>query len=514
MANGAECLLDEQSDAPTMDIGRLGLALAGAVAAWALVLLVKHLYYRVWHPLSAFRGPSAAATSRHWIFRVTDGGFPEEDLEKLHEKYQTKALRIGPNELHITDVSLYKVIYNQSKPFLKYPTFYEGFNAPHTLFSELDEGVHKERRRLMNPLFSRASLLKVEPVMHAKMEAFMKKIERLQDTHTINVVDAFRCVTTEIIMEFAFSKSANMIEESETTFESWFLAVFDAAAQGLWRLHEWPIARKALAVLPMSVVTLFDPRLVNVPKLLEFAESCLQDYERHGNTTSHPVVFDNLSSVPYKVKVNEALNTLLAGADTTASTLTGGFLHILSNPGIHSKLVDVVRGADLSGDGRSGLQLPELEKIPYLVACVKESLRMAMSVPGRLPRIVPDDLAQPLVVDGQIIPPGTVVGMSAYTMHTSEEIWGPDARVFNPDRWLQPEAKSLEQYLVAFSKGARMCIGQNVSYAEITIIMAYLFRNFDIRLPEDFTPPERRDLFTMEYEKPGLPLKFSSVAAR
>lgn len=50
--------------------------------------------------------------------------------------------------------------------------------------------------------------------------------------------------------------------------------------------------------------------------------------------------------------------------------------------------------------------------------------------------------------------------MSTYTMHTNEEVWGPDARVFNPDRWLQPGAKSLEQYLCTFSKGARMCIGQ------------------------------------------------------
>lgn len=39
-------------------------------------------------------------------------------------------------------------------------------------------------------------------------------------------------------------------------------------------------------------------------------------------------------------------------------------------------------------------------------ACVKESLRIGMPVPGRLPRVVPYDLAQPLVVDNQVIPPG------------------------------------------------------------------------------------------------------------
>lgn len=50
----------------------------------------------------------------------------------------------------------------------------------------------------------------------------------------------------------------------------------------------------------------------------------------------------------------------------------------------------------------------------------------------------------------------------------------------------------------------------SVAYAEVTIVMAYLFRNFEIRLPPDFRPPERN----MEYSKPGLPLNFSSVEAR
>ncbi|KAH8428282.1 cytochrome P450 [Aspergillus melleus] len=498
---------------PVMKIGIIQI-LTVAVVTLVLVALIKHLYYRAWHPLASFKGPSAAATSRHWIYRVTDRGFPEEELEKLHEEYQTQALRIGPNELHISDVSQYKVIYSQNKPFPKHGPFYDGFNTPHTVFTETDAGMHKERRRLLNPLFSRAGVFKLEPIIHAKTGVLMQKIRRLQDTHDINVYDAFRCLTTEIIMEFAFAKSANMLEESSTTFQSWFLTAFDAVARSFWKLQEWPLARKAAGILPIGVVTLIDPQIANVIKMLKFAETCLQHYERNGNTTSHPVVFDNLSSVPYDLKVTEAVDILIAGADTTASTLTAGLMNILSNPGIHSKLVNAVRGADIDVDGHSDYQLLELEKVAYLSACVKESLRIAMPVPGRLPRVVPHDLAQPFVVDNQVIPPGTVVSMSAYTMHTSEEIWGPDARVFNPDRWLQPEAKALEQYLCTFSKGARMCIGQNVAYAEVTIVMAYLFRNFDIRLPSDFRPPQRKDLFTMEYSKPGLPLKFSSRAER
>lgn len=54
------------------------------------------------------------------------------------------------------------------------------------------------------------------------------------------------------------------------------------------------------------------------------------------------------------------------------------------------------------------------------MACVKESLRVAMPVPSRLPRVVPGGSPDPLIVDGKVVPPGTTASMSAYTMHSSQ----------------------------------------------------------------------------------------------
>jgi cytochrome P450 len=101
-------------------------------------------------------------------------------------------LRIGPNELHISDVSKYKVIYSQANPFPKWGEFYEAFNSPHTVFTEIDETSHKERRRLLNPLFSRSGVFKLEPIIHDKAQTMIKKIDRLRDSTDINVYDAFR----------------------------------------------------------------------------------------------------------------------------------------------------------------------------------------------------------------------------------------------------------------------------------------------------------------------------------
>jgi cytochrome P450 len=49
--------------------------------------------------------------------------------------------------------------------------------------------------------------------------------------------------------------------------------------------------------------------------------------------------------------------------------------------------------------------------------------------------------------------------MSGSFVHNSEEIF-QNPKDFNPDRWLQPSSASWEKWLVAFSKGPRMCMGQ------------------------------------------------------
>ncbi|KAF9889644.1 hypothetical protein FE257_007152 [Aspergillus nanangensis] len=342
-------------------------------------------------------------------------------------------------------------------------------------------------------------MFKLEPVLQEKTEIVQNKLRRLSKNGPINICDAFRCLTTEVIMEFAFAKSAGMIEESPKSFDASFLAAFDIAARTLVDKQYWPILR-FLIFVPRSLVKLVSRDMCSSIDLLNFANDCLRHYLTEDKTTTHPVVFDNLSSLSDTDKVHEALLILIAGADTTASTLTTGILQILQNPTIKENFIRAVKDIAPGADGR--LPLSELENIDYLTACMKESLRLGMAVPGRLPRVVP---ASGLNVDGQYIPEGTIVGMSAYTMHYNEDIWGSDARSFNPDRWLQPNAKELDQHLCTFSKGARMCIGQNLAMAEIRLVLASIFRNFDLHLLPRFEA-KTRDQFTLEFCYPGLPV--------
>lgn len=57
-----------------------------------------------------------------------------------------------------------------------------------------------------------------------------------------------------------------------------------------------------------------------------------------------------------------------------------------------------------------------------------------------------------------------------------------DPSVFDPDRWLNN--KSIEKYLVPFSKGTRQCLGINLATAEIYLTLATVFRRVNMELYE------------------------------
>ena len=114
-------------------------------------------------------------------------------------------------------------------------------------------------------------------------------------------------------------------------------------------------------------------------------------------------------------------------------------------------------------DSEEPITYKQTQELPYLKAVVRESLRMYPSIPAPLYRIVP---AGGLSVDGNLIPPGTVVGISSLAQNRDTAIFGKDANVFNPDRWLgdESEARYMETALFNFGgSGPRSCSGRDLA---------------------------------------------------
>jgi cytochrome P450 len=94
-----------------------------------------------------------------------------------------------------------------------------------------------------------------------------------------------------------------------------------------------------------------------------------------------------------------------------------------------------------------------LEKLPYLNACVHESIRLSHGIVTRDPRLAPDTEIE---YRGWVIPKNTPVSMTTVDILMNEDIF-KDPKVFRPERWL--ENPELERYFVPFGKGSRQCLG-------------------------------------------------------
>jgi cytochrome P450 len=175
---------------------------------------------------------------------------------------------------------------------------------------------------------------------------------------------------------------------------------------------------------------------------------------------------------------------MFAGSDTTAITLRAIFYFLLKNPPQLRKLFAELQDTEAAGrlarsDGLVGWE--EARDLPYLGACVKESMHLHPAVGLTLERIVPP---QGIELCGHFLPGGTIVGCSAWALHAKESIFGADTNRFLPERWIDAPAEKLVEMnnaLFSFGMGSRTCIDKNISLLEMFKLIPAVLRRFEVR---------------------------------
>ena len=174
---------------------------------------------------------------------------------------------------------------------------------------------------------------------------------------------------------------------------------------------------------------------------------------------------------------NNNIILLGAGSETTASLLSATTFCLLRNPEVMEKLKDEVRGRWKQYDE---ITLDQVNTAPYLIAVLSECLRYMPPVPTGFERRVPEGAA---VVSGHYLPEGTGVCVSSLPLGRSEKYF-KDANSFIPERWLDDPrfADDKKGIVQPFSVGPRNCLGKNLAYAEMRLILAKMIWSFDLEL--------------------------------
>jgi cytochrome P450 len=165
----------------------------------------------------------------------------------------------------------------------------------------------------------------------------------------------------------------------------------------------------------------------------------------------------------------EITTTLLAGFDTTSTTSCGIIIHALRSPATLAKILAEFRNAREHGLLSPIPQQAEvLEHLPYYVACVRESMRLEPSVQSIFPRQVMPE--QTLVLEGKVVPIGTEVACNPWITHRDHRIYGADAELYRPERWLEnggESGKFLDKYYLGLGYGSRVCMGRDLAMMEL-----------------------------------------------
>ncbi|KAK1354940.1 (+)-menthofuran synthase [Heracleum sosnowskyi] len=172
------------------------------------------------------------------------------------------------------------------------------------------------------------------------------------------------------------------------------------------------------------------------------------------------------------------LNMFFDGTDTTSSVLEWTMAALIKHPDIMRKLQNEVRDV---GRGRLTITGDDVEKMHYLKAVVKESMRIYTP----LPLLVAREAMQDVKVMGYDIKAGTQVLINAWAVATDLAVWD-NPEEFSPERFLNNpiDYKGLHFDFIPFGAGRRGCPGIQYAMAINELALANLVHIFDFALPD------------------------------
>lgn len=175
---------------------------------------------------------------------------------------------------------------------------------------------------------------------------------------------------------------------------------------------------------------------------------------------------------------SESLLQILAGSDSTATTIRMTFACLLTNPTCYVKLRKEVDEAIAEGTVSYPVVADtEAQRLPYLQACIKEGLRMWQPLNGIQTKILAQK--EGVTVDGIWIPGGTQVALSQHNMMRRQDLFGSDADMFRPERWFA-DAETVKSYErvweLSFAAGRFTCLGKGLALMELNKIFVEVRR--------------------------------------
>lgn len=456
---------------------------AAGIATIGIGFLIYHVCFTLFSsPLAKIPGPKLFSLTCLRLSKEDLRGTRTRTIHCLHQQYGP-AVRVGPNEVSFNSLTALRQIYGAGSSFGRPAAFYRMFDVygQAHLFTFYSSSEHAARKKIISQMYSKSAVLKspVADSIQSKAKLFIDLIESDPQTAS-NLVKSLHYFSLDNITWLTFGDRGATEALAGQVSDRQILSDIDQPTARRYSWFQIHLPRYTRLVMfcgsrLRATLDLFGL----LPGRRPLAYSGLQDYAlatfdtHRKDKTLVPasgsglmmrllqVQSSNLGHPPISNMdiAAECADHLDAGLKTTSDTLMFA-LWALSLPGhrqYQEHLIAEVRNSkSILAGNESILPADVCDRLPFLDAVIKETLRLYAPIPASQPRTSTRDTT----IDGYHIPAGTVVSCQAFSLHRNPKVF-PDPNTFSPNRWLADNAETAEmkRWWWPFSSGARMCLG-------------------------------------------------------
>ena len=319
----------------------------------------------------------------------------------------------------------------------------------------------RKQRRLAQPAFHRARVNEYSPVM---VDCALQQMKNWRDGETRNIAEEMMKVTLEVAVQTLFGTSMASDSDNIGRAMTFLMRHYLRRARSPWRIPEsWPTPSNLRARRESEYMDSLVYRIIAERK--NGAAAPRKDLLGLLMAAMH----DDGSQMTQRQLRDETMTLFTAGHETTALALAWTWYLLSENvpaeKRLHDELRDVLNGrpADVA----------DLDKLPYLNAVIRESLRLYP--PAFMTARTSVDVTN---IGGYEIPSGTTLLASQWVVQRDPRFYDqPDK--FLPERWLAGlEAQLPPGAYFPFGDGPRRCIGQGFAMLETALVVAAIAQKF------------------------------------
>ncbi|KAI3321925.1 putative cytochrome P450 monooxygenase [Xylariaceae sp. AK1471] len=429
-------------------------------------------------------------------------------VHELHKRYGP-VVRLGPNELVFSSPQAWRDIYGHKKAgeeeFPKYDDFYRLFkHLPPTVLNS-NRHDHSMLRRQLAHGFSDRSMREQEPIIGSYVDLLISRLkDAAQKNSSQNMREWYNWTTFDVIGDLSFGVDGGFGCLENSGYHPWVSLINTSIRQlsMIFALKSLGFGRPIQWISESGILADSKHRAIVSEKVTQRMEGGERPDFLEGLIRKK----DELKLDHLRIAGNASL-LVVAGSETTATLLSGATFLLTTHPETLRKLEQEVRSAFKSDEE---ITLTSVGNLSYMLACLNESLRCYPPVATGMPRQAPPKGG---MVDGKFVPQGTVVSVFQWAINNDEHFWN-EPKNFAPERWMgDPKYKNDQlDAMQAFSVGPRNCIGRNLAYAEMRLILAKIIYNFDMGLADDCRNWLRDQKAYSVWDKPALNIHLKPVA--